>query len=328
MPTITYQNTSIQIEEPQTVLEGLEEAGFSIPFSCRSGICHSCLMQAEQRPPPTAQRGLTDNQKAQDLFLACSCIPQHDMQVNLIGDTTKKPALLIDKKPLNNTVMALFLQSDYRWFPGQYLTLWYKPSADAEETEGRSYSIASRCEQDKIIELHIKRHEYGLVSTWLHDQLEVGQSVNISKPMGDCFYSDDHRNKPILMASTGTGLAPLFGVLQEALYQQHDRPIYLYSAAGEPDGLYYRNELSRIANTHSNVYYIPAVRRNANDDDSIIEKDIVDLVKERHSDLKNWKVFLCGNEDMIKQLQRHCFFQGATVNDILVDVFVVDKPNT
>lgn len=320
MPSITYQNSVVNIEEPQTVLEGLEAAGHAIPFSCRAGICHSCMMQADEQPPVTSQQGLSDNQKAQHFFLACSCIPKNDMAISLIGDSTKSQATVIEKRMLNDSVLGLFLQTDHRWFPGQYLTVW------KDEVQGRSYSIASRCEQDKIIELHIKRHELGLVSRWLHDELAVGQTLEVSKPMGSCFYGDDHHDKPLLMASTGTGLAPLLGILREALAQEHTAPIYLYAGAGDPSGLYYREELQQLASAHEHVHYIPAVRREAGSDTGLIEQDVVDLVKSRHDDLKGWKVFLCGNENMIKQLQRHSFFQGAGVSDILVDVFVVDKP--
>ncbi|MGH1440378.1 MAG: 2Fe-2S iron-sulfur cluster-binding protein [Cellvibrionaceae bacterium] len=320
MPQITYKDNSVIIDEPESVLEGLEKAGFEIPFSCRAGICHSCMMQAEQQPPITSQQGLSENQKAQHFFLACSCIPKTDMSVSLIGDTSITQATVIEKKKVNDSVLALFIQVDFRWYPGQYLTVW------RDDIQGRSYSIASLCEQDKIIELHVKRHDQGLVSRWLHDELVVGQSISVSKPMGNCFYSDDHHSKPILMASTGTGLAPLLGVLREALAQQHTAPIYLYTAAGEPSDLYYRDELQQLSDQHENVHYIPSVRREAGDDATLIQEDVVDLVKQRHDDLKGWKVFLCGSENMIKQLQRHSFFQGATVSDILVDAFIIDKP--
>jgi NAD(P)H-flavin reductase len=278
-------------------------------------------MQAVDQPPVTSQQGLSENQKAQNLFLACSCIPKQDMEVNLIGDTNRIQGTLVDKKPLNDTVIGLFIEVDCRWFPGQYLNVWY------DDIQGRSYSIASLCHEPKVIELHVKKHELGLVSRWLHDEVTVGQAITLSKPMGNCFYTDEHQNKPILMVSTGTGLAPLYGVLQEALSRQHSAPIYLYAAAGDPDNLYYVDELTSLSKQHDNFHYIPAVRRGLTEDDTdIVEEDVTTLVKQRHSDLNSWKVFLCGNPDMIKQVQRHCFFQGAAVSDILVDAFIIDKP--
>lgn len=315
MPIITYQETSVEIAEPQSVLDALEDAGFKIPFSCRAGLCHSCMMQSEEQPPAIAQDNLSDNQKAQHFFLACSCFPASDMKVNLIGDTEKIQGKVVDKKMLNHTVLALFIEVDCRWFPGQYLNVWFN------ETEGRSYSIASLCDNKKIIELHIKRHDQGLVSRWLHDEVKKYQSLTLSKPMGNCFYTDDHTDKSILMVATGTGLAPLYGVLKQALAKSHSAPIYLYSAAGDPEGLYYQNELKTLTEQHANFYYQPVVRRGGEADPILLQQDVVDVIEQKYTDLKGWKIFLCGNPEMIKQAQRHCFFQGATVADILVDAF-------
>ena len=320
MPRVTYQNTAVDIADTESVLDGLENAGFAIPFSCRSGLCQSCMMQADSPPPASAQDGLSNNQISQHFFLACSCYPQTDMEVNLIGDTNRTQGIVVDKYLLNEQVMCLQIEADCRWFPGQYINLWH------DDIQGRSYSIASRCDDKKIMELHIKRHEQGLVSRWVHDQLQPGQAVTLSKPMGNCFYSDEHEDKPLLMAATGTGLAPLYGILLEALARKHNAPIKLYAAAGEPSGLYYVDELKKLAATHTNIEYIPCVRRNAGDS-GYIEEDVVPLVKERHQSLKGWKIFLCGSIDMIKQLQRHSFFQGAAVTDILVDAFTSARPS-
>ena len=317
MPTITYQNTAVIIEAPETLLEGLEKVDIKIPFSCRSGICHSCIMQADRQPPPDAQQGLNANQKAQYYFLACRCIPKSNMKINLIGNTDRIQGTVINKQMLNESVLGLWIQIDSRWFPGQYLTIWH------DETEGRSYSIASLCDQNQTIELHIKRHDQGLVSSWLHDDIKTGDPLRLSKPAGNCFYTDNHGDKPLLLVGTGTGLAPLYGIVQDALIQGHKHPIYLYAAAGEPSQLYYVDKLRALAAQHSNLDYIPCVRRGATE--GIIQQDVIDLVKQRHTDLKNWTVFLCGSPAMIKQLQRHCFFQGVAVNDILIDAFVIDQ---
>jgi NAD(P)H-flavin reductase len=325
LPNITYQDSIVVINEPETILEGLEKAGFKIPNSCRSGLCHSCLMQADDQPPISAQQGLSENQKAQHYFLACSCVPKSEMNINLIGDVDRIQGTVVDKKLLNDSVLALFIQVDCRWFPGQYTNVWM------DETQGRSYSIASLCDYEKIIELHIKRHEFGLVSTWLHDEVTVGQHINLSKPMGHCFYTDDHQDKPILMASTGTGLAPIYGILQEALAKDHSREIVLYAAAGDFGNLYYVEELIKLDGQYENFNYIPSVRRFSESPFQhidIIEQDVTELIAERHQDLKGWKIFLCGNPDMIKKVQRHCFFQGAAVSDILVDAFIIEQPKS
>ncbi len=329
MPVINYQDTEVSIANGESVLEALEGANFSIPFSCRAGVCHSCMLQTEDAIPEQAQNGLTANQIAQGYFLACSCYPEKSITVKNKDESDLVVGTIVDKKMLNDTVLGLRIQVDFRWFPGQYLSVWYSPSSSGGQAEvsiPRSYSIASRCEAEKIVELHIKRHEQGLVSRWLVDDTSVGDTINLSSPLGNCFYTDEHAQKPLLMACTGTGLAPLYGILLEALAKNHSAPIYLYAAGGDPSHLYYQEELEQLAQKYDNFTYVKAVRRNATQ--GIIEQDVVELVKEKHPELNGWKIFLCGSPAMIKTLQRNCFFSGAAVSDILVDAFEMAVPAT
>lgn len=339
---ITYDNQQIEINEPETVLEGLERSGFKIPFSCRAGICHSCLMQASLQPPISSQIGLSDNQKSQNFFLACSAIPSKAMNVSLVGNTNKTNGTIKEKKFVNDKVLILKVEVDFRWYPGQAVDVWY------DEFQARPYSIASRLDQNKTIELHIKKHDQGLVSRWLHQDVTIGQSITLSKPSGNFFYNDSHQDKPLLLVGTGTGLAPLYGIAQEAIYQKHQGPIYIYIAASKKTDLYYVDQLNSLHETHKNIHYIPTIRHYdslANKDDSngsiadseIVSSDvilldsseyngeIVNLIKEKHPNLKGWQVFLSGNPDMVKKAQRECFFLGAGVGDIFADAFLVQQ---
>lgn len=313
MPTLTYNGEAITIDPKTSVLETLEQSNIAIPYSCRAGVCHSCMMQSDDPIPSDAQKGLSSSQKAQGYFLACSCFPSSDMSIQLKGNSDLTKGQVVAKKMLNESVLALFIHVDFSWFPGQYLNIW------KDELTARSYSIASRCDGDRILELHIQRHSEGLVSQWLHDHVAVDDFISLSKPIGDCFYNDNHHNSPIVMACTGTGLAPIYGVLQEALHQEHTAPIYVYTAGGDPSRLYYRNELTQLAKENSHLTYIPIVKRHA--EQGMLEQDIVDVVKEKHPALNGHKVFICGAPDMVKKIQRNCFFQGAAISDILVDSF-------
>jgi NAD(P)H-flavin reductase len=341
--TITYNDQQIEINEPETVLEGLERSGFKIPFSCRAGICQSCLMQANLQPPISSQIGLTENQKSQNFFLACSCIPKKAMDVSLLNSTQKISGIVKEKKLVNEHVLILKIQVDCRWYPGQSVDVWFN------DYEARPYSIASRFDDNKKIELHIKKHEQGVVSRWLHDEVTVGQSINLSKPSGNCFYNNDgNEDKALLLVGTGTGLAPLIGIVKEAIYQHHKAPIYIYIAASKKSDLYYVDELNKICENNKNIHYIPTVRHgdpkktsidtnNPHDTNAIIlndiitldgndyDGDIINLIKKNHPDLKGWQIFLGGNPEMVKNAQRECFFLGASVSDIFADAFIVQK---
>lgn len=66
----------------ETVLNALLRAGIDVPFSCKAGVCHTCLSQCtEGLIPERAQRGLATHLLAQRYFLPCKCKAVSDMTI-------------------------------------------------------------------------------------------------------------------------------------------------------------------------------------------------------------------------------------------------------
>ncbi|PHM22877.1 YcbX family protein [Xenorhabdus ehlersii] len=64
----------------QIILEQLEDQGIQIPYSCRAGICGSCKIALIKGDVlPLKSTSIKDNGK----ILACSCIPQNDLVIEL-----------------------------------------------------------------------------------------------------------------------------------------------------------------------------------------------------------------------------------------------------
>ncbi|OZG72605.1 hypothetical protein BTA51_15700 [Hahella sp. CCB-MM4] len=314
MTRVRMAGREIEVAENQSLLEAMEQSAQPVPSSCRAGVCHACMMRAETGDVPAkAQVGLTETQKAQNLFLACQCYPISDMDLSLPLESARVKARLLDKTRLTKDILRVRLQSEIDWFPGQYTTLW------RSDTEGRSFSIASHPQRDGYIELHIRKRAGGIISEWLDETLVNGQECLISQPRGQCFYTPDCLSHPLLLVATGTGLSPIYGVLKEALGNGHTYPIYLYAAAGDPSGLYLVKELTELAYTFPQLHFRPVVRRRAKP--GMLEGDVIEVVSTRHADLKDWRVFLCGAPDTVRKLQKKCFLQGASMNAILADAF-------
>jgi len=59
-------------EDNESVLDLLLRQNIDISFSCRTGLCQSCLLQADNcEPDKNAQTGLKDIAVEQQQFLAC-----------------------------------------------------------------------------------------------------------------------------------------------------------------------------------------------------------------------------------------------------------------
>src|SRR5690625_2897258 len=72
------------------------------------------------------------------------------------------------------------LIDDYNYVPGQYVAL--RADIDGEEVR-RSYSICAEPVPGEI-RVAIKKDFGGLFSTWAHEELAVGDTINVMNPQG------------------------------------------------------------------------------------------------------------------------------------------------
>lgn len=307
-------DAQFEVNPSQTLLENALEQGVEIPNSCRAGVCHSCLVKVVSGDIPSeAQAGLSANQKLQNFALSCQLQPTSPLEIELGVKLSEYEVEVTGHQMLNEQVLRLRFKFEENWFPGQYLTLW------KDDKTGRPYSIAS-LPSDDYLECHIRVYPSGKVSSWLKDNLKIGSTLNVSNPIGDCFYTDDMASKPILLVGYGTGLAPLYGIVRDALSRQHQHPIQLYVAGRNQQQLYYEQELKQLAMEHDG-FQMQTIISDAADSTSMFS-EIKKTVLAKHLELQNWNIFLCGAPDLVKILQKGCFLQGASMKDIHADPFV------
>ncbi len=318
MPIIRYRDEEYTCEPGETVLDCLERHGVEVPSSCRAGVCQTCLMQAlEGEVPASGQQGLKETMVAQGYFLACVTKPEGDLTVTLPeASQVRVPAVVLEKTLLTPFITRLRLKprKKYDWHPGQFLNLF-------NGNLNRSYSIASLPEEG-FVELHIARVEGGKMSGWIFDNLAEGDEVEISRPLGNMFYIPGRPEQPLLMIGTGTGLAPLYGIIRDALKQGHSGEIWLYHGSRSVEGLYLGEALRALEAEHGNFHYRPCLSQGEPPAGSGITAGRPNEVAlAEHPELKDWRAFLCGNPDMVKAAQRQVFLAGVSMSDILSDPF-------
>lgn len=317
MVGICYGDDTFELAEGESVLDGLTREGVPIPFGCRSGICQSCMMRAVAgKPPEAAQQGIKENLQRQGYFLACICYPEQSMQVALPDDAhATLPATVERVERLSSNIMRVTLacRADLEYRPGQFINLF------KDKELSRSYSIASVPELDDGLHLHVKLIADGKVSGWVHQELQAGQSVEIQGAMGDCFYTPGNADQSLLLIGTGSGLAPLYGIVRDALNHGHQGEIRLYHGSRVMDGLYLMDELRSLQEQYKNFSYIPCL--SGQTVSGIRSGRVHELALSEVSNLKNWKVFLCGHPEMVNSTRKKSFLAGASFADIHADAF-------
>jgi CDP-4-dehydro-6-deoxyglucose reductase len=323
---ITCGENAYPAAEGETVLDCLTRNGVAVPHACKSGVCQACLMQADGPVPDAAQKGLKPSFVKQNLFLACQCHPSKDMSVRLPDSAgIDIPAVILRIDFLNHNVLRLDLKPDgnFPCEPGQYLTLINR------EGVARSYSIANNPAREGYIELHVRLLPNGLMSGYLKRTAKSGTALTIRGPAGSCFYVlDDGPDYPILLAGTGTGLAPLYGIARQAFEQAHRGIIHLFHGALCDTDLYLVDKLQALAARHQNFRYSPCVL-NGEAGHFYATGNIEDIVMSSvPAEKASTRLFLCGAPDFVNALKRKAFLGGLASRHIFADAFLPSKPAT
>lgn len=317
MAKVIYGGQSYECGE-NSVLDCLTAQGVPIPSSCRSGICQTCLMRSiDGLLPEKAQAGLKPTLAAQNYFMACSCYPETDIEVVMPeAGLGKLSARVVSVEYLGSDILGIKLNpsSPLEYKAGQFINFF------KDEATARCYSLASVPSLNELLFLNVRRVPGGMVSNWLFENLRAGDNIAISEASGDCFYVPGNAEQNILLIATGTGLAPLYGIVRDALLNGHKGKLSLYHGSYDVSGFYLVDELKKLAQMHDNFSYVPCVSDGVAPA-GYAQGMVLDAALADNPDLARWRVFLCGNSNMVNAAKQQTFFAGASMRDIFADPF-------
>lgn len=317
MNKIHYHGKSCPNKPGETVLESLLRANINVTFSCRSGICQTCMLKATKgKPSEKSTRNLSPQLQEKGYFLPCKCLVEQDMEVELpVKADLYSRARVVEKSMLSPSVLRLIIHTatPLYYHAGQYINL--------RRPDGlmRSYSLASLPQRNAYLEIHVRLIEGGAMSGWLNNSCKTGDTLDFQGPLGSMYYKNEFKRQDLVLIGTGTGLAPLQGIVEDALNNQHQGNIYLYHGASTLKDLYNESLLQVKANEIENFHYIACV--SSETDHDYAKGRANDIAFARHSDLRNAVVFLAGNPDMVYAGFEQAIAQGAEMSQVLADPF-------
>lgn len=312
-----FEGRRHELADGETVLDCLERHGEQVASLCRSGVCQCCLLRAQSGElPKAAQQGLKPAWKEQGVFMPCVCRPQSDLVVTRCDAVPAWNSTVVDVQALSPRVLRVRLErpAGFQFSGGQFIQL-VRP----EDELTRSYSLAS-LPADEVLELHVSLQRDGRMSQWLAGA--KGAAVQLRGPLGECCHVAGEPDRPLLLAGTGTGLAPLWGVLRSALHAGHAAPIHLYHAAAEPAELYLWQAMADVAEAHPQIRIGVSVAEGQGADPRIDAAPLAERVLAAAPSLPQPRVYLCGNPDFVRGLRRQMYLAGTPLDRIHADPFV------
>lgn len=265
MSRITMQPSgkSVECNYGDTVLMALEKAGYALPNNCRAGACGECkvkVVSGQFDQGMVLDMALSQDERRQGYGLMCMAKPISEDLVIEWGTLDAKPKLfppredamfvVTDKRPIAARVVELRLRpvgQPIRYWPGQYVTLG-NPRANIP---ARAYSVSNVPRPDGEIVLQVARSEDGVTSKWVHDTLQVGESVKLSGAYGT-FIGDPAVDTPVLCLAAGTGLAPVMALAEAALRRGFRKPTMIVMSARTREDVYSQGMLAWWRTKHRN----------------------------------------------------------------------------
>jgi ferredoxin-NADP reductase/Fe-S-cluster-containing hydrogenase component 2 len=137
----------------------------------------------------------------------------------------------------------------FDYLPGQFLTLHVAPQGIPTR---RSYTIASTPTWRDRIEITVKREPHGLVSRWLHDDLKVGDEVEIEAPSGTFIFSGEQAESIILIGA-GVGITPMMSVARYLTETRWPGKVALILGFRAPRDYIFRDEIEKLKVRNPNL---------------------------------------------------------------------------
>ena len=139
--------------------------------------------------------------------------------------------------------------------PGQFLTLRVQPPG-ATRALLRSFSICSAPDARRY-RLGVKRE--GVVSTYLHDAVTPGATIEVGAPRGLFTLDPDDGSEPVVLLSAGVGATPVLSMLASLAAARSEREVWwIHGARNRAEHAFAdeaRRLLAALPRSHSHVRY-------------------------------------------------------------------------
>lgn len=206
--------------------------------------------------------------------------------------------------------------------PGQYVSVFVDlPDGDRQP---RQYTVSSTAVRTRL-QITLRRvrgvngASDGRVSSYLHDQIEIGDQLDVSAPAGDFVLTPT--DSPLLLASAGAGITTVLPIVEHIARTQPQRPVIVAHADRRAQDHALRDtvlHLGREIDDFTSYTWYEAL----DEDDTRSRQGFIDL-----SDIplpNDIQVFTCGPLPFMRLVRSTLLDRGVLPARIRYEVFGPD----
>lgn len=164
-PTVRYKSHAATLQAGETALDALLRVGADIPFSCKGGVCHTCLVKCAGAADAHAQRGLPAHLVQAGYVLACKYQPAADVRLEPRDPQDMVTQCLLAELTLRDdgrVVLQFEPMQEIKYQRGDRLRLVGTPGAPEPEFELTSDPAA-----DYVLQAELLPGQAGRCPDWL-----------------------------------------------------------------------------------------------------------------------------------------------------------------
>lgn len=225
--------------------------------------------------------------------------------------------------------VPLELKENFDFISGQYLTL--RHFVEGEELR-RNYSICSSpFDPNNELTVAVKRVYEGKFSGYVHENMKVGDEVEVFPPLGNFI----HRNsgdtkKSYFFVVAGSGITPVISIIKSILKNEKQSEIVLLYGNTNKSTIIFKNEIEALKNKNMQRFSVFHVFSREKQEAEILNGRI-DREKIHfflHHILPAYRVsevFICGPEGLMLTTKKVCEEAGIPAKNIHFELFQTDK---
>lgn len=287
-------------EDHETILEAALRNGFTLPYSCREGVCGVCkgkIIEGQVDHGSYLSDALTNMEKAAGMTLFCCARPKSDLVLEchtagVMNDIPIRimPCRVHKMSRMTDDIMVLQFElpagEKLRFFAGQYISILPK------DQRPRNFFMANAPLDDELLELHIRRDENDSFAQHVFNEMKERDILRFKGPQGD-FRLCEKSEKPVIFVAGLTGFAPIKAMIEQILHLHLQRPMHLYWGVHKPADLYM---LDRVAQWESSGLIFTPIISEASAEDGWQGKTgtVQQAVLDDFCDLSGHEVYACG----------------------------------
>ncbi|MDW7658657.1 MAG: 2Fe-2S iron-sulfur cluster binding domain-containing protein [Bacillota bacterium] len=322
---------TLEVKGGDSLLSTLSGQGIFIPSACGGkatcGLCKVQVLDGVGPLLPTEEPYLNADERKADYRLSCQVKVKQNLKIlipeelfNIREFKTKISKIDQLTHDIKGFRLDLVEPDTISFKAGQYVQLYTRPYGKVKEKVFRAYSMASVPSDNKAVELIVRQVPQGICTTYVLQELKVGDEVKISGPYGD-FYLRGQSDELIFIAG-GSGLAPIRSLILDILEKQQPYKMTFFFGAVTRRDLYYLDFFADLDEKHEQFRFIPALSKPDPADNWQGEVGLITEVVNRHlEDGQNKEAYLCGSPGMVQACLDVLDKKGISEDHIYFDKF-------